>query len=60
MLDQVDEHGVNARSRADAPEIDGTVLIRDGSHLAPGSLVRVKVEAADDYDLFASLADGPD
>ena len=24
----------------------------------PGSLVRVKVESADDYDLFASLADG--
>ena len=59
LVDQVDENGATARSRADAPEIDGIVQIRDGSHLEPGSLVQVKVEAADDYDLCASLAEGP-
>ena len=59
LVDQVDENGATARSRADAPEIDGIVQIRDGSRLEPGSLVQVKVEAADDYDLCASLAEGP-
>jgi len=57
LVDRVNEQGAEARSRADAPEIDGIVQIRDGAHLAPGSLVRVKVESADDYDLFASLAE---
>jgi hypothetical protein len=32
------------------------VLIRDGEHLAPGSLVEVIVEESDDYDLTARLA----
>jgi ribosomal protein S12 methylthiotransferase len=58
LIDQVDGNGATARSRADAPEIDGTVQIHDGSHLEPGKLVKVKVEAADDYDLFASLVEG--
>jgi ribosomal protein S12 methylthiotransferase len=57
LVDRVNEQGAEARSKADAPEIDGIVQIRDGAHLAPGSLVRVMVESADDYDLFASLAE---
>jgi ribosomal protein S12 methylthiotransferase len=36
---------------ADAPEIDGIVRILDGQELAPGDLVQVRVESADDYDL---------
>jgi ribosomal protein S12 methylthiotransferase len=43
------------RSKADAPEIDGIVTIRDGGLLRPGSLVKVQVESADEYDLVASL-----
>jgi ribosomal protein S12 methylthiotransferase len=46
-----------ARSKADAPEIDGIVHIRDGQALLPGSRVNVVVEDADDYDLSARLAD---
>jgi ribosomal protein S12 methylthiotransferase len=57
LVDRVNEQGAEARSKADAPEIDGIVQIRDGAHLAPGSLVRVMVESADDYDLFASLSE---
>ena len=56
LIDRVDEQGATARSRADAPEIDGIVQIRDGMHLAVGELLKVKIESADDYDLFASVA----
>jgi len=54
-VDRVSEQGATARSQADAPEIDGIVQIRDGMYLATGSLVKVMIESADDYDLFGSL-----
>jgi ribosomal protein S12 methylthiotransferase len=41
-----------ARSHADAPEIDGLVRVK-GKRLHSGDLVRVKVTAADGYDLAA-------
>ena len=56
LVDEVNAEAAVARSKADAPEIDGQVLIRDGQHLAPGALVDVIVEGSDDYDLFARLA----
>jgi ribosomal protein S12 methylthiotransferase len=40
------------RGHADAPEIDGVVRIK-GKGLRPGDIVRVKVTAADGYDLAA-------
>jgi ribosomal protein S12 methylthiotransferase len=47
-------HGVGAtgRSKADAPEIDGEVHLRDAGHLSPGEIVSVKVEDSDEHDLF--------
>jgi ribosomal protein S12 methylthiotransferase len=57
LVDEVDEQGAIGRSKADAPEIDGLVRIRDGERLAPGQIVRVMVEEADDYDLVGRLAD---
>jgi ribosomal protein S12 methylthiotransferase len=50
-------HHVHARSAADAPDIDGLVRVK-GKNLRPGDLVRVKVTAADGYDL-AARAIGP-
>jgi len=44
--------GANARSKADAPEIDGTVYLRDADGLKPGDIVNVHIEEADEYDLF--------
>jgi len=41
---------VLARGHADAPDIDGLVRVK-GKNLRPGDLVRVKVTAADGYDL---------
>jgi ribosomal protein S12 methylthiotransferase len=56
LVDEVGADGTTARSKADAPEIDGVVTIRDGQGLMPGQFVDVIVEAADDYDLRARLA----
>ena len=36
----------------DAPDIDGTVYLRDAENLKPGDIVKVKIEEAEDYDLF--------
>ncbi len=55
----VDESGNGeaiARSMADAPEIDGNVFISNAGELLPGDMVKVKITAADDYDLQADLA----
>lgn len=42
-----------ARSQFDAPDIDGIVYITATKPLTIGSLVQVKIEDADQYDLFA-------
>ncbi|MBD3610870.1 MAG: radical SAM protein, partial [Hydrogenovibrio crunogenus] len=54
LVDEVDEEGAIARSKADAPEIDGMVFIPEGHHLNPGDFVEVEVFAADEYDLWAT------
>lgn len=47
-------HGVGAtgRSKADAPEIDGEVHLRNAGHLSPGDILAVHVEDSDEHDLF--------
>ena len=55
IIDIVDEDGgANARSKADAPEIDGHVFLRDAGHLQPGDIVSVKIEDADEHDLYGA------
>src|SRR3546814_3669539 len=45
--------GATARSQADAPELDGNVFLRDvGEGLAPGSILNVLIEDADEHDLY--------
>lgn len=56
----VDSYGddigqVVARSSADAPEIDGVVYIDDAGSLETGEMVRVTIDSADEYDLYARL-----
>lgn len=46
-----------ARSKWDAPEIDGNVLIDNAAGIKPGDLVNVKVVGSDEYDLFAEPSD---
>ncbi len=58
IVDSVDKEGAIARSAWDAPEIDGNVYLNGETDLAPGDIVRVRIEASDEYDLWGELADG--
>ncbi len=53
LVDHVDEEGALARSCADAPDIDGLVVIPDGEQLEPGEFVRVRITDCDVHDLYA-------
>ncbi len=55
LIDEVVNEGAVARSKADAPEIDGQVYIDNATHLNAGDLVDVELEEADDYDLWGRL-----
>ena len=55
LIDEVVEEGAVARSKADAPEIDGQVFIDGATHLNVGDFVDVKLEEADEYDLWGHL-----
>jgi ribosomal protein S12 methylthiotransferase len=58
LVDQVRGDGLAiCRSKADAPEIDGKVLVPLGQALRPGDLVKVKVDRADAFDLYATPID---
>ncbi len=53
LVDEADgEGGGTGRSKADAPEIDGRVLLRDAPGANQGDIVRVLIEDADAFDLF--------
>lgn len=52
IIDEVAGGGADARSMADAPEIDGKVFLRDVEDLKPGDIVPVRIEDSDEYDLF--------
>lgn len=55
LVDDIDDGQAIARGYADAPEIDGQILIANAAHLQPGDEVTVEIDGADEYDLFASL-----
>ncbi len=49
--------GATGRSQADAPEIDGAVLIRQvPAGLSAGDFVKVRIEDADAFDLFGVIS----
>lgn len=55
ILDAVDdEGGATGRSKADAPEIDGEVFLRDVVSASVGDVIRVRVEDADEHDLYGA------
>lgn len=58
LVDDVraDENMAIARSKWDAPEIDGQVYIDNADNIKPGDLVSVTVTDSDAYDLFAKPA----
>ena len=56
LVDAVDGTKAIARSRGDAPEIDGVVRVSRAAGLAVGEFARVKITGADAYDLKATPA----
>jgi len=54
LVDAMDGELAIARSRFDAPEIDGLVQIQDGREagLRPGDFVDVEILGSDEHDLF--------
>jgi len=53
LVDEVDADEVIARSYADAPEIDGNVIVPGPWDLEPGDFVEVEVTEAGEHDLWA-------
>ena len=54
LVDEVDDEGAIARTMGDAPEIDGVIYLNGEVALKPGDLVQVRIEHADEYDLWGS------
>ncbi len=57
LIDEVVAEGAVARSKADAPEIDGLVFIDGATHLKVGDFAEVVIEEADEHDLWAHLVE---
>jgi len=55
IIDEVDEEGAIGRSMADSPEVDGAVFMNGETDVAPGDIVEVKIEVAEDYDLWGDV-----
>ncbi len=55
LVEGRDDKAWIGRSYADAPDIDGLVLIDSRKPLMPGQFVEVKVTDSDEYDLYAEL-----
>jgi ribosomal protein S12 methylthiotransferase len=56
IIDEMGTTVAKGRSKADAPEIDGTVYVSTRRPLRAGDIVSVKIERADAYDLHGTAA----
>ena len=57
LADEVEDEQVIARSYADAPEIDGTVIVPGAWELSPGEFIDVVVTGSGEHDLWAEPVD---
>lgn len=55
LVDEVDDEGTLARSKADAPEIDGLVYLDGHFDAEVGQFLQVRVVDADEHDLYAEV-----
>ncbi|WP_421832414.1 30S ribosomal protein S12 methylthiotransferase RimO [Limnobacter sp.] len=59
LVDETDEEGIVARSKADAPEIDGNVFIPMPEDKArqpkPGDFINVLIDDCDEHDLWGRI-----
>ena len=56
LVDEANAEQIVARSAADAPEIDGNVFIQSNSDVQAGDFIQVKIDDADEYDLYGTIA----
>jgi ribosomal protein S12 methylthiotransferase len=56
IIDEVGPTVARGRSKADAPDIDGSVYLSSRRPLKVGEIVTAKIESADEYDLHGSVA----
>jgi ribosomal protein S12 methylthiotransferase len=56
IVDEVDGERVVGRSKWDAPQIDGSVVLGGAQHVQAGDIVAARVTRADAYDLWADVA----
>jgi ribosomal protein S12 methylthiotransferase len=55
IIDEVGPTVAKGRSKADAPEIDGSVYLSSRRPLRVGEIVTAKIERSDEYDLHGSV-----
>jgi ribosomal protein S12 methylthiotransferase len=55
LVDEVHVDHLVARSEADAPEIDGNVLIEGAWDIEPGEFIEVMITGAGEHDLYAEI-----
>lgn len=55
LVDEANAEQIVARSAADAPEIDGNVFIQPNRDVEAGDFIQVKIDDADEYDLYGTL-----
>ncbi len=57
IVDEVDDNGVQARSKGDAPEIDGIVYVEGVHDVESGDFMDVEIMHSDEHDLHARRID---
>ena len=55
LIDEITQDNIVARSKGDAPEIDGLVYLPPTPGITVGSFVDVTITDSDDYDLYAEV-----
>ena len=55
IIDEAGPTVAKGRSMADAPEIDGTTYVTSREPLEPGEIVRIRITAAEPYDLHGEV-----
>lgn len=56
LLDEVTEEAAYGRSAAEAPEVDGVIVIPGEWDAEPGDFVKVRINGADEHDLYGEPA----
>jgi len=56
LVDEIEEDGtIIARSYADAPEIDGLVIVEANPEARPGEFLDVTITNSDEHDLYGKV-----